>query len=109
MIYLATCYSHTDPSVMEARFDAACRIAGALMAQGEIVFCPIAMSHPIAVRCNLPGGWEFWNRQAREMIAHASKVLVVKMEGWQESVGIAGEISIALELGVPVEYMEWTK
>jgi hypothetical protein len=38
VIYLATCYSHPSPDVMEQRFDAACRIAGALMAQGEVVY-----------------------------------------------------------------------
>ena len=37
-VYLATAYSHPDPAVMESRFDAACRIAWALMAQGEIVY-----------------------------------------------------------------------
>ena len=106
MIYLATPYSHPDPAVMESRFDAACRIAGALIAQGEVVFSPIAMSHPIALRCDLPRGYPFWERRAREMIAHASNVLVVKMDGWLESVGIAGEIAIARELGIPVEYMD---
>lgn len=106
MIYLATPYSDPDPAVMEARFDAACCIAGALMAQGEVVFSPIAHSHPIAVRCNLPRGYPFWEMQAREMIAHASKVLVVKIPGWEQSKGITGEIAIALELGVPVEWRE---
>jgi hypothetical protein len=93
---------------MEARFDAACRIAGALMAQGKVVFSPIVHTHPIAVRCALSRGWDYWQRYDREMIAHADKVLVVKIDGWQESKGIAGEIAIALQLGIPVEYMEWS-
>ena len=54
MIYLASPYSHPDPAVMEQRFETACRVAGWLMARGEIVFCPIAMSHSVAVRYDLP-------------------------------------------------------
>ena len=106
MIYLATPYTHPLPEVMESRFHAACRIAGKLMAEGDIVFCPIAHTHPIAVRCDLPRDWAYWQRYDREMIAHASKVLVVKMDGWDTSRGIAGEVAIARELGIPVEFME---
>ena len=106
MIYLATAYSHSDPAVMEQRFDLACRIAGRLMARGEIVFSPIAHTHPIAVRCELPRGWQFWHQYDREMISRASRVLVVKNDGWQTSIGVAEEIKIAKSLGIPVEYME---
>jgi hypothetical protein len=38
MIYLATPYSDESMAVMESRFDVACRIAGALMAKGEVVY-----------------------------------------------------------------------
>ncbi len=107
MIYLATAYSHPDPAVMESRFDTACRVAGKLMADGVVVFSPIAHTHPIAVRCELPRGWDFWIRYDREMLMAADKLVVVCMDGWRESKGIAGEIEIARELGIPVEYMEW--
>lgn len=106
MIYLATPYSDHDPAVMEARFDQACAIAGALMAKGEIVFSPIAYTHHIAVRCSLPRGWGYWERYDREMIVRAAKVVVVKIAGWQESQGIRGEIAIAREFGIPIEFME---
>lgn len=106
MIYLASPYSHPDPAVMEQRFETACRVAGWLMARGEIVFCPIAMSHSVAVRYDLPRDWEFWQSQAREMVSHANRLVVVKMDGWRTSVGVAAEIGIAEDLGIPVKYME---
>ena len=106
MIYLASPYSHPDPAVMEQRFETACRVAGWLMARGEIVFAPICHTHPIAVRCELPRGWEFWSRYDREMVSRANRLVVVKMDGWQTSVGVTAEIEIAEDLGIPVEYME---
>lgn len=106
MIYLATPYSHPDPSIREARFEAACRVAGQLMAAGQIVFSPIAHTHPIAIRCDLPKGWDFWAKYDRAMLERSSRLVVVMMEGWQDSVGIAAEIKIAAELGIFIEFME---
>ena len=97
--YLASPYSHPDPAVMEQRFETACRVAGWLMARGEIVFCPIAMSHSVAVRYDLPRDGEFWQRQAREMVSLSKRLVVVKMDGWQTSIGVTAEICIAESLG----------
>lgn len=106
MIYLATPYTDPDPAEMEGRFDCACRIAGRLMASGLLIFSPVAHTHPIAVRCNLPRGFDFWERYDRAMLEAASKLVVVKLPGWDRSKGIAVEIKIAEQLGIPVEYLE---
>lgn len=76
------------------------------MASGLVVFCPIAHTHPIAVRCELPRGWDYWKRFDHEFIAASSKVIVAMMDGWRESRGVTAEIAIAAELGIPVEYLE---
>ena len=105
MIYLATPYSHPSPDVMESRFVEACKAAGHLMIDGEIVFCPIAHTHPIAVQCSLPRGWDYWEKFDRTFIEAAKKVVVVMMPGWVESKGVQAEIKIAEELGKPVEFI----
>lgn len=56
MIYLASPYSHPEPRIKEARF----RAAAQLFKRGHLVFCPIAMSHPLAVYGNMDGSWETW-------------------------------------------------
>jgi hypothetical protein len=90
---------------MEQRFDAACRFAGQLMSQGHVVFSPIAHTHPIAVRCELPRGWDFWERFDREFVLSARKLVVLMLDGWDSSKGVAAEIAIAMEAGIPIEYM----
>jgi len=109
MIYLATPYSHADAATREARFDMACRIAGAMMRRGEVVFSPIAHSHPIAALCQLPDGWEYWQTQAREWFEACTSLVIARMDGWRESKGIAGEIKLARQMGIPVEFhsVEW--
>jgi sugar phosphate isomerase/epimerase len=106
MIYLATPYTHADPAVMHARFERACEHAGKLMQQGLVVFCPIAHTHPIAVRCDLPRDWVFWRQFDEAFIAASKRVVVVKMPGWEVSAGIAAEIEIAQRLHKPVEYLD---
>lgn len=105
-LYLASPYSHPDKEVMEQRFSDVCVIAGRLMASGLVVYCPIASTHPIAVRCDLPRDWDYWKQFDREFIAASSKVIVAMMDGWTVSRGVAAEIAIAHELGIPVEYLE---
>lgn len=105
LIYLATPYSHPDKAVMERRFNEAAAIAAKLMGDGHFVFCPITHTHPIAVHGELPRGWDFWERYDRIMLTACTKVIVAKMDGWGQSKGIAGELRIAAELGLPIEYL----
>jgi nucleoside 2-deoxyribosyltransferase len=104
MIYLASPYSHPDPAVREQRFHAACRAAVAMLHTGRVVFSPIAHSHPLAQH-GLPGNWHFWEQYDRAFLERCDEVVVLMLDGWQESVGVQAEIRIARELGMPVRYL----
>ena len=75
------------------------------MARGEVVFSPFSHTLPIAEQCELPKGWEYWNKYDRAMLSQCVKVYVLTIDGWMESVGVAAELKIANELGLPVEYI----
>ena len=103
--YLASPYSHPSAVVREQRFQAACRAAAALMQQGRVVYSPIAHTHPIAVLCDLPKGWEYWRQYDEAFLAASSEVVVLMLDGWQESASVRAEIEIAERDGKPVRYM----
>jgi hypothetical protein len=105
LIYLASPYTHPSPAVRAARFDAACLAAARLIAGGDMVFSPIAHTHPILVRGRLPSGWDYWERFDRRMIAASDEVAVLTLEGWEKSTGIRAEIQITSELGKPVWFL----
>lgn len=105
MIYLATPFSDSDPNVQEQRFQQACQAAAALIRNGTPVFCPIAHSYPIA-QYDLPTDWTFWERVDRLQMQSCTEVVVVKLDGWEQSRGIAAEVQIAEEMGLPVRYVE---
>ncbi len=105
MIYLASPYSHPDPAVRELRFREACRAAAALLRAGHAVFSPIAYSHPLVAH-GLPTDWSFWERHDREHLGRCDEVLVLMLDGWEESVGVREEIRIAREMGKPVRFLD---
>jgi len=105
MIYLASPYSHPDPSVREQRFHAACQAAAGLIRSGATVFSPIAHSHSIAQH-GLPTDWRFWERHVREQLLYCDEVVVLTLDSWRDSQGVRAEIQIAAELGKLVWYLD---
>lgn len=106
LVYLASPYSHDDPVVREQRFHAVNKVAASLMRQGMHVYSSISHSHPIAVAGGLPLDWDYWQGYDRAILSACGKMIVLMLDGWKESKGIAAEITIAKELGLPIEFME---
>ncbi len=104
MIYLASPYSHPDPLVREARFDAACHATAEMLRAGHAVFSAIVHSHPL-VRFGLPSDWKFWEQIDREHLKRCDEVVVLMLDGWRESRGVQAELRFAAELGKPVRYV----
>jgi hypothetical protein len=105
MIYLASPYSHPDPTVREQRFREACRAAARFMRCGQVVFSPIAHGHCIC-RYGLPTDWRFWEPFDRRQLEWCDEVVVLLLDGWREIAGVQAEIRIAAELGKPVRYLD---
>jgi Domain of unknown function (DUF1937) len=105
MIYLASPYSHPDALVRAARFDAVCSAAARLIQAGRTVFSPVVHGHPL-VRFGLPTDWAFWQQFDTEHLRHCDEVVVLQIDGWQESEGVRAEVAWASTLGKRVEYLE---
>jgi hypothetical protein len=108
LVYLASPYSHPDPRVKEERFRLACAAAGRLMKEGECVFSPIAHSHSIEQHFHDGAieGHDFWLKQDFSILRHCSKLIILALDGWEKSRGVAAEIEFAQGLKIPLEYIE---
>ncbi len=106
MIYIASPYQHTDPQVMEWRFEQACFFAGKRMNLGEFVYSPIVHNHPIAVRMDLPRGWDYWQKYDTDFLQRSSAVYVLCLPDWGMSKGIKAELGIAKSLDLHVTYFD---
>ena len=103
--YLASPYADPDEAVRERRYEEVSQVVVKMLRAGRVVFSPIACNHPL-VGFGVPTGWDFWGPIDTAMIAICSEVVVLKLDGWEESEGIKLEIEFAEKIGKPVRYMD---
>ncbi len=104
-IYLACPYSDLNPSVRSARFEQVNLAAGKLMNEGHLVFSPISHTHPIAIACNLPLDFDFWEAYDRTFLEWCDMMYVLTLDDWLKSKGVIKEMDIAKELGKPIHFI----
>ena len=104
--YLASPYSKYKDG-LERAFIVVCNNAGLLIAAGVPVYSPIAHTHSIAVHAGMdPFDHKIWLPADEPMMHAAHGLIVLKMQGWEESYGIGEELKIFTAAGKPIIYME---
>jgi len=105
MIYLSIPYAGYE----YLSFRVSCAVAAKLIEAGNTVVAPIVCGHAIVDQNHLPNyDCNFWLKHDLEMLHHCTQVAVVKLEGWEESVGVQAEIAEAKKLDIPVVYLDPT-
>ena len=105
LTYLALPYSHPDPAVRCARFVDANIAAAKLLKQGHLVYSPISHTHPIAAQENLELDWSAWESLNATYLALSHTLIVLTLDGWRDSVGLAAEIKLAKLLHLNVRFL----
>lgn len=106
MIYLASPYSDPDPFMVKTRFLLAQQCTAELLKQGIFVYSPIVHCHELAWAYNLPGDFAFWKAYNFDMLRRADMITVLKITGWDKSVGVSQELEAAKYIGLPVSYCD---
>ena len=84
-----------------------CRAAGALMRRGMVIFCPMAHSLAIAEHGELPTEWTFWKMQDEVFLAKCDRMIILTLDGYDKSIGIADERIIFQHMGKPIDFMTY--
>lgn len=102
--YLASPYTHKDPSIKKARAEAATEAAVKLLHLGVFVFAPIPYNEPWE-KYNLPGDWAFWCEFDKSFVERCDGgIIVLMIDGWDKSTGVTAEIEFAKQLDKPIFY-----
>ena len=105
LIYLACPYRHENLSIQKKRCAAAAYIAKELFRQGRFVFSPLTHNDVIArMHSEIPK--EQWMQFDLTILASCTKLMVIKLDGWEQSKGVQREIAFAKEKGIAVEEIE---
>lgn len=107
MIYIASPYSSVSEDVEAQRYFAVKRFAALQMTKGDIVFSPIVYGYQFHKDGLSAGDAAYWWQFNKEMLSISTKMIVLKLPGWDTSVGVKMEIKYAQENNIPVEFAEW--
>lgn len=107
--YVASPYSAPKGELAEAarllrekRYRLAMRFVAWAIEKKMIVYSPILHCHDLAIVYELPPGHEFWLAFDKAMVKGGGGVIVLCIDGWQESFGVKTEIALAHSSGFPV-------
>ena len=104
--YLASPYSKFPLGLDRAWYNVN-TAAGMLLKEGIPVYSPITHGHPLSVQCGLSAlDWNFWRELDRNFVNAAIGLIVLKLKGWDESVGVKWEIEEFTKAGKPIVYMK---
>ena len=106
LIYLASPYSNGDK---EKNFKIVTKISANLTSEGYVTISPITYGHTLIQYKEMPTDWSFWLNYCLILLTKCDRLLVCKLDGWEESVGVDAEISYARDHGIPIEYYEAPK
>lgn len=106
LTYLASPYTHKDMFVQEQRWIDVSRAAGHFVKRGKTVFCPIAMSHSIAIHGGIGGDFSVWEELDRDYLRHSKEFYALGLNGWGQSTGLNSEWKYARELGLPCYWVD---
>lgn len=107
--YLASPYSSPVPFIRYLRYELTIHLGSVLTNMGHKLIEPIAMCHEQGERYDLPTGYAFWQTRDRTLVGLSAGVIVLKMPGWDTSVGVTDEIAHARSLGKPVYILDIKK
>lgn len=108
MIYLASPYSNPDPDVMQDRYIEALRCTAQFLDDGVTLYSPIVHSHNLKHLIQ-KDDWEFWKKHDAHMISICTRMYVLTLDGWKESIGVSWEIEFARLLDKHVAFIYWNK
>lgn len=106
LIYLATPYSRFTRG-LEMAFREAAILSAKLIKCGLPVYSPIVQMHPIAIYGDLPPtDHSLWLEYDSAMMNKSEALLVARMDGWDESFGIAEEIKFFKSAGKSIYHLD---
>ena len=103
--YIASPYSHPLALIREERYLHVSYYLKQCLEKREWAYSPIVHCHELAKTWDLPKDAGFWEEYNFVMLRNATRMKILRLEGWEESVGIRAELAEAQRIHLPVIYV----
>lgn len=100
--YIGSPYSHPEPLVREERFIRTSFYLMQCLRDCQWAYSPIVHCHDMAKTWDLPKDANFWREYNFAMLRGAKRLKVLRLDGWQQSIGLTDERAEAERLGLPI-------
>lgn len=107
LIFISSPYSNPDDRVRIQNYKDITLYTAKLCSTGIVAFSPIAYGHNLVDFHPMPTDWEFWKNFCLQFLERSDELWVVKMPGYDRSIGVAEEVQYALDNGIPVKYVDY--
>lgn len=98
-------YMKAKQEVEHMRYRLVSAAAGYLVAAGNIVFCPIAMTHSMAIEGGIDPGFAPWQKLDEFYLERSDIFAILTISGWESSDGLAHERQYMDSIGKPTIYI----
>jgi|SRR6478609_148583 len=106
MKYLAPPYGHPDPEVMKDRIKKIYSVFSEITAKGEKIICPTITNFFLDTFGEAPDR-ETWRKRCDHLIERSTELVILTLDGWQESPGLRRDIALAESNNIPVTYINY--
>ena len=106
VIYVASPYSSKDDAQRVKNFELVTQYVAFMVSEGYTAISPITYGHLLLDYQDMPGDYEFWQNFCISLLGKCDAMVIIKLPGWQESVGIKDEARYADENGIPIYHLE---
>jgi NTP pyrophosphatase (non-canonical NTP hydrolase) len=106
LYYLSSPFRCDDEMLRNERYEQTALALTSLMNKGKHVFSPIIHNSPIKRIADLGSSWEDWEQFDLDMLSRCDAVMVLKIDGWERSVGVQAEIDYAQTNNIPIYYTD---
>jgi len=80
-------------------------MAELMLVPGNVVFCPIAHTHEVGLEHLSDEDHNFWMGQDITILRRCDELHVLMLDQWHDSKGVAEEIEVARDIGLPIHYI----
>lgn len=103
ILYVASPYTHESADLRDWRFRMVCRATAALIKKGWLAYSPIAQTIPLNAHGDVGGKWADWaDYDTRFLHKCTAGFAILKLGGWDRSVGVTAELESARKYGFPL-------
>ena len=94
--------------ILQERHQKANIVAGLLFERGYYIYSPISHGPVLEPHMapEVADNWQRWMDHCYAMLEHCEEVFILRIRGWEKSLGIQAETQYAREHGLPIYFVD---